>query len=155
MGSQRVGHDWVIELNWTEILFHIKCKHKLEMDCSSVTASLVSRPENVWKDICMYVLAAQSCSILCNPMDCGLAGFSVHGILQARILEWVVIPFSRGSFLLQRINLGLLCCTWILYCLSHQGSFTGFSLFHDCTHSRHLTLHGNLWMVCSLTPEND
>ena len=35
---------------------------------------------------------------LCNPMDCSPPGSSVHGILQARILERVVIPFSRGSF---------------------------------------------------------
>ena len=40
---------------------------------------------------------AQSCPTLCNPMDCGLPGSSVHGILQARILEWVAIPFSKGS----------------------------------------------------------
>ena len=41
--------------------------------------------------------AAQSCPTLCNPMDCSLPGSSIHGILQARILEWVAIPFSRGS----------------------------------------------------------
>ena len=35
--------------------------------------------------------------MLCDPMDCCLPGSSVHGILQARILEWVAIPFSRGS----------------------------------------------------------
>ena len=34
---------------------------------------------------------------LCNLMDCTLSGSSIHGILQARILEWVTIPFSRGS----------------------------------------------------------
>ena len=39
----------------------------------------------------------QSCPTLCNPMDCSPAGSSVHGILQARILEWVAISFSRGS----------------------------------------------------------
>ena len=39
----------------------------------------------------------QSCPTLCNPMDRGLPGSSVHGILQARILEWVAISFSRGS----------------------------------------------------------
>ena len=39
----------------------------------------------------------QSCVTLCNPMDCSLPGSSVHGILQARILEWLAIPFSRGS----------------------------------------------------------
>ena len=44
---------------------------------------------------------AQLCPTLCNPMDCSLPGFSVHGILQARILEWVAIPFSRGSSLLR------------------------------------------------------
>ena len=40
----------------------------------------------------------QSCLTLCNAMDCSLPGFSVHGILQARIQEWVAVPFSRGSF---------------------------------------------------------
>ena len=43
------------------------------------------------------VLVAQSCPTLCNHMDCSPPGFSVHGTLQARILEWVAIPFSRGS----------------------------------------------------------
>ena len=40
---------------------------------------------------------AQSCPTLCNVMDCSLPGSSVHGTLQARILEWVAIPSSRGS----------------------------------------------------------
>ena len=45
-----------------------------------------------------YVLSRFSqCPTLCNPMDNSLPGSSVHGILQARILEWVVMPFSRGS----------------------------------------------------------
>ena len=38
----------------------------------------------------------QSCPILCNPMDCSLPGSSVHGIFQARTLEWTAISFSRG-----------------------------------------------------------
>ena len=42
-------------------------------------------------------LVAQSCPTLCDPMDCSLPGSSVHGILQARILEWVAISFSRVS----------------------------------------------------------
>ena len=37
----------------------------------------------------------QSCPILCDPIDSSPPGFSVHGILQARILEWMVISFSR------------------------------------------------------------
>ena len=40
---------------------------------------------------------AQWCLTLCNPLDCGPPGSSVYGILQARILEWVAISFSRGS----------------------------------------------------------
>ena len=40
---------------------------------------------------------AQLCPTLCDPVDCSPPGFSVHGILQARILEWVATPFSRGS----------------------------------------------------------
>ena len=40
---------------------------------------------------------AQSCPTLFDPMDYSLPGYSVHGILQQRILEWVAIPFSRGS----------------------------------------------------------
>ena len=40
---------------------------------------------------------AQSCPILCHPMNRSLLGSSVHGIFQARVLEWVAISFSRGS----------------------------------------------------------
>ena len=43
------------------------------------------------------VLVTQSCLTLCDPMDCSLLGSSFHGILQARLLEWVAIPFFRGS----------------------------------------------------------
>ena len=43
------------------------------------------------------VLVAQSCPALCDPTDCSPPGSTVHGILQAGILEWVAILFSRGS----------------------------------------------------------
>ena len=52
--------------------------------------------------------------ILCDPMDSSLPDFSVHGIFQARILEWVALPSSRGIFLSQGLNLGLLHCRQIL-----------------------------------------
>ena len=68
------------------------------------------------------VLFAQSCPTVCDPMDCTLPGSSVHRILQARILEWVAIQFSRGISLTQGLNLGLHHCRQILYCLSHQRS---------------------------------
>ena len=54
---------------------------------------------------------------LCDPMDCSLPGSSVHGIFQARVLEWVAISFSRGSW-----NPCLPHCGQTLYCLSHRGS---------------------------------
>ena len=50
-----------------------------------------------WKASLWTVLVAWSCPTLCDPMDCSPPGFSVHGILQARILEWIAIPFSRGT----------------------------------------------------------
>ena len=46
--------------------------------------------------VCVCVLVAQSCPTVCDTMDCSPSGSSVHGIPQARILEWVAIPFSRG-----------------------------------------------------------
>ena len=71
----------------------------------------------------MY-LVTQSCLILCVPKDCSPPGSSVHGILQARMLEWVAILLQ--GFLLQRTfptqgsNPGLLHCKQVLYYLSHQ-----------------------------------
>ena len=68
-------------------------------------------------DLRRNVKVAQSCLTLCDPMD-----YTVHGILQSRVLEWVAVPFSRGIFPTQGSNPGLLHCRWILYQLNHQGS---------------------------------
>ena len=46
---------------------------------------------------CVWVLVTQSCPALCDPKDCSPPGSSVHGIFQARMLEWVAIFFSRGT----------------------------------------------------------
>ena len=46
---------------------------------------------------CVLASSLQSCPTLCDPMDCSPPGSSVHGLLQARILEWVAMPCSRGS----------------------------------------------------------
>ena len=67
------------------------------------------------------MLVAQSCLTLCNSMDCSLLDFSVHGILQARILEWVAIPFSGGSSQ-PRNQTWVSCIAGRLYHLSHQES---------------------------------
>ena len=58
-----------------------------------VYSILPSNSNSVYESL----LVMQSCPALCDPMDCSLTGFSVHGILQARILQWVAISFSRGS----------------------------------------------------------
>ena len=47
--------------------------------------------------LCVHAKSFQSYLTLCNPMDCSPPGSSVHEILQARILEWVAMPFSRES----------------------------------------------------------
>ena len=71
-----------------------------------------------WK---VKVKVAQSCLTLCDPVD-----YTVHGILQDRILEWVAGPFSRGSSQpTQGSNPSLPHCRRILYHLSHQGSPQG------------------------------
>ena len=65
------------------------------------------------------VLVTRLCPTLCKSMDFSLPGSSVHGILQARILEWVAIPFS-GDLHNPGIEPGLQHCRQILYHLSHD-----------------------------------
>ena len=64
----------------------------------------------------------QLCPTLCDPVGLSPPGFSVHGVLQARILEWVAVSFSGGIFRTQGSNQGLLHLRQILYQLSYQGS---------------------------------
>ena len=99
MGSQRVGHDWVTErLNWTELniplfIWPTTWESSIDMDT-----------------LCVSAKSLQSYLTLCDSVDCSLPGSSVHGILQARILEWVAIPSFRDqtSYLL---SFG----RWVLY----------------------------------------
>ena len=77
-----------------------------------------------WK---VEVLVAQ----LCDPVDCSLTGSFVRGILQARILGRVAIPFFRGIFVIQGWNPGHLHCRQILYRLSHrEGLCLSYMAFH-------------------------
>ena len=84
----------------------------------SVSSNKITSGSKCRAVLCLVV---QSYLTLCDPMDCSLPGSSVHGIVQARILEWVSMPSSRGSSQPRdRIQISL----WrrILYHLSHQGS---------------------------------
>ena len=77
------GHRWVFTALWSTL-----CSSQ---EYNSLFSSFDSLQLNrVCVRVC--VLVAQSCPTLCNPMDC-----TIHGILQARILEWVAFLFSRGS----------------------------------------------------------
>ena len=99
---------------------------RIRVKCSSVSSvSFFATPWTVDPQVCPWtfpgnnasvsVLVAQSCPTLCDPMDCSPPGPSVHGILQARILERV--PFRlQGTFPTQVWNLH---CRQILYCLRH------------------------------------
>ena len=71
----------------------------------------------------------QSCLTLCNPMDCSPPGSSVHGILQARILEWAAISSSRGSFP-SRDGTHVSCIGRQSLPLSYLGSSVSLCIFH-------------------------
>ena len=71
--------------------------------------------------VVVLVCSRSVVSDFCDPMDCIPPGSSVHGIFQARILEWVAISFSKGIFWTQESNPGLLYCRQILYLLSYGG----------------------------------
>ena len=60
--------------------------------------------------VCVSVLSHFSCVQICDTMDCSPPGFSVHGISHVRILEWISISFSRGSFQL-RDQIYIFCIT--------------------------------------------
>ena len=73
---------------------------------------------------CCY-LVTKSRPTLCNPMDCSPPGSSVHGISQARILEWIIISFPKGSSWLRdqtRVSCHLLYCQVDSLPLNHQKS---------------------------------
>ena len=72
-----------------------------------------------------YVLVAQSCTTLCDPMDYSPPGSSIRGIPQAKMLEWIAIPFSRAFSPSPGTEPGSPTCRQILYHLNHQGSPTG------------------------------
>ena len=100
--------------------------------------SIIIRVTRSISKICVLcALVIYSCPPLCKPMDCSSPGSSVHGILQARTLEWVAIPFSRGIFLTQASNLGLLHCWQVLYCLSHQGKLSHLRDTHIKPYAAH------------------
>ena len=80
--------DMTERLNWTELNWVLQKKSSAISGFRSYWRKLTTESESE---------VAQSCPTLCDPMDCSPPGSTAHGILQARILEWVAISFSRGS----------------------------------------------------------
>ena len=76
------------------ILYRAWSQRRMESSC--VTWLLIWKDWHGLSRKCCCVLVTQSCLTLYSPMDCSPPGSSVHGLLQARILELVSIPFSRG-----------------------------------------------------------
>ena len=92
------AHTWTHTEN-TNILNKCDCIHGVPvMDTILLffTSFFVLHSSPSSPPACMQAKSLQSCPTLCDPMDCNPPGSSVHGILQARILEWVAIPFSRN-----------------------------------------------------------
>ena len=119
MGSQRVGHNWVTELNWTELIYIYKC-------------------------MCAKLL--QSCPTLCHRMDCSLPASSVHGILQEKLLEWVAMLSSRGSSQPRdRTCISYVSC--IDRCVLHHKGHLGSLIFVPSSWHRAPTILGISWAI--------
>ena len=87
--GHKESHDWVTEYIHTDTHSnnYLYWTLTIGQDLKQITSS-----NHLDWCLCEFVKVVQSCPILCNPMD-----YTVHGILQPRILEWVALPFSRRS----------------------------------------------------------
>ena len=101
-------------------------------------ANVIMCPFTTILSVCIYllnmcVLVAQSCPTLCDCVDCSLPGSSIHRILQASILDWIAIPFSRGSsWPRNQTWVSLPYLRQILYHLSHHHqSPMWFLIYHQ------------------------
>ena len=95
-GSMSFRIDWFDPPEWTEGENYHLCSHTF-----IINRALIPLWVSEWSHLC---------PILCDPVDCSPPGSSVHGILRARVLEWVAISFSRGIFPTQGSNPGLPHC---------------------------------------------
>ena len=85
-----VTKSWTQVSDWTELR---------DQSLLFVLLSLWS-PANLYQIfyfLCVFCVSDSVCLILCDTINCSLPHSSIHGILQARILEWIAMPFSRGS----------------------------------------------------------
>ena len=109
-------------LQW--IFSSYSCKHHPDQECQQhPEVSFLPCPIHYLHTKTSIVVWSLNCvRLFSNPMNCSLPGFSVHGISQAGILEWVAISSSRGSFWRGDRTCVFCIVRWILYHLSHLGS---------------------------------
>ena len=130
MGSQRIGHDRVAEHKLHAVYFctgtfWVVPNHCVSFLCPQepIFAALGSISLLLTMlSLKVKVLVTQSCPTPCEPMNCSPPGSSVHGILQARMQEWVAMLFFKGICPIQGSNPGLPHHRQILYYRNHQGS---------------------------------
>ena len=101
VAPQRVGSSWAtnqthVSCIGRQILYHWATKEAPIWLILKIRYSSKDKKFGTGDKIQSEMLVAQSCPTLCDPMDCSSSGCSVHGILQARILERVAIPLPRG-----------------------------------------------------------
>ena len=114
----------------------------LMLPLGCVTHSAVRFLEMGFLLIHAYMKVVQSCPTLCDPMD-----YTVHGILQARILEWVAFPFSGGSFWPRdRTRVSCIVGGFFTIWTTREALFT-FVLNSAFMYPRHWVTYNNRWMV--------
>ena len=84
---------------------------------------------------------AQSCLTLCNPMECGLPGSSVHEDSPGKNTGVGCHFLLQEIFPTQGSNPGLLHCRQMLYCLSHQGNYSTYIALHSHTQQHNIVLY--------------
>ena len=117
-GSQRVGHNWATELNWTEPV---------------VAATAAAK-------------SLQSCPTLCDPIDGSPPCSAIPGILQARTLEWAAISFSKDPRNHRYLFSDCMFC--MMQCFAYNKVVSNFKNFFNCTNDKHRHLPVCSVLVC-------
>ena len=112
-----------------------------------ISTSVIRCPERVTDDLWVCILSHLSLVQDCDPMDCSPPGSSVHGILQARTLEWIAISFSRAPSQPRGLNPCLLHWQADSLPLSHPGS-PGGEWIHESIWLNPFTAHLKLSKHC-------
>ena len=129
-----------------------KSKGYQEISCNRLERNKTDSLLNmVIQLVCVCLLVAQLGTTLCDSMDCSLPGSSVHGILQARTLEWVAIYFSRGFSRLRdqtqvSCTAGRFFSIWAIqlgFCLNRKVDLTSWSYWRNVDHQQNKSVFPN------------